>query len=213
MKVLWNLRTYTTGKWAKWFSIKFAGINIHVTSYLKQSGLECLCTTDSVVVSCLLNAINFLCSMCFYSFWLYCLTASQLQYSGLQLLSCVNYNKKSQKRSYMQLQLDYEWIKRKVLMPMWCIILPLHPPPPIHIEPSPQTLAPVDLSISLPYHFLQVITIAEFLRKSSFCDFQIFVVSDQGKCAVLTGTICLLIRYLVNAIYPPDKKTRILFKT
>ena len=38
-----------------------------------------------------------------------------------------------------------------------------------------------------------------------FGDFRIWVVSDQGKCAVSIGTIRLFIRYPENAKYPPDR--------
>ena len=45
----------------------------------------------------------------------------------------------------------------------------------------------------------------EFLRESSYGDFQIFVVSCQGKHAASIGTIHVFKRYPENAKHPPDK--------
>ena len=47
--------------------------------------------------------------------------------------------------------------------------------------------------------------VAEFLRKSIFGDFQIFVVSGQEKHAASIGIICFFKGYPENAKYSPDK--------
>ena len=45
----------------------------------------------------------------------------------------------------------------------------------------------------------------EFLCKSIFCDFWIFVAFGQGKHAASIGTICYFLGYPENAKYQPDK--------
>ena len=52
---------------------------------------------------------------------------------------------------------------------------------------------------------IQLHVVAEFLRKSVFGDFQIFVASGQGKRATLIGTIHFFIGYLEDAKFLPNK--------
>ena len=50
-----------------------------------------------------------------------------------------------------------------------------------------------------------IVVVAEFLRKSIFGDFRIFVVSDYGKRATLIGIIRFSREYLESAYIHPDE--------
>ena len=52
---------------------------------------------------------------------------------------------------------------------------------------------------------LNIVAVTEFLRKFMFGNFQIFVVSDQGKCALSIGTIPFFIGYMENAKCQPNQ--------